>query len=67
MINIQTCDDCVHIKVCGKRKKYDAYIKEISKVSIYPGEASVLYATDCSDVVIDVGCVYYKRERMTEK
>jgi len=67
MINIRTCDNCIHIGVCEKRKNYDAYIKEISNVSIYQTTEGIMYATDCSDVIIDIDCVHYMRERMTEK
>ena len=34
MINIVSCDACIHSKVCGKKDTYEKFVNEVEKISI---------------------------------
>jgi hypothetical protein len=67
MINIVTCDKCVHYKVCGKKDTYEKFVKAIENVSISPASNEVWFAKDCEDVFVDIECKHLLREHATIK
>ena len=62
MITNLKCDDCIHVDVCSKKDKYEMFMDVLDKMFICPADSTVLYAKDCSDVVIDTRCSHYKCE-----
>lgn len=63
MININSCENCIHAKVCAIKDRYDAFCEAINGVCIYPNTKRQSHALKCEDIIIDVDCTYFKRER----
>lgn len=66
MINIVSCDACIHSKVCGKKDTYENFVKEVEKISISPTNNEIWYAKDCEDVILDFECKHLRKERSTD-
>ncbi len=67
MLNTMTCDKCVHVYVCGKRNKYERFVKAADRLYVRTDTFAtdvddVAYVKDCDDVVVDVRCKYLKRD-----
>ena len=65
MLNIATCDECVHENVCGKRNMYERLAKAADRLYVRADSSAVdlddvTYVKDCDDVVVDVRCKYLK-------
>lgn len=67
MVNIQSCDNCVHVKVCGKKGVYEQFVKRANQMTVYPDGADGVNAEECEDVIIDVGCKHYQKPAVNFK
>lgn len=61
MIDIKMCDSCSHIKVCGKKDKYERYMDVIEKLCVSHEEKKIMYAKDDGDVYVDLSCKHYEK------
>ena len=61
MLDITTCDSCTHVKVCGKKDKYEKYFDALGNVCISPGDKRIMYAKDDADVSVELRCKHYEK------
>lgn len=61
MINIKSCDECIHSKVCGLKNGYNKFVEGVKNVSIDTPDGKIWYMIDCEDMIIDVGCKHYQK------
>lgn len=65
MINIISCDVCIHYEICGKKDIYAKFSKEIDKVSIPMEDNGIRHAKDYEDIILDLKCKHLRKERST--
>ena len=67
MINVTTCDKCVHFKVCGLKNCYGQYIEAIHNVAIVTPPSDIWHVKDCEDVIVDVKCKHFQKSSSISK
>jgi len=67
MLNIATCDNCMHVYVCSKRNRYERFAKAADRMYVRAdcSDPDVEYVKDCDDIVVDIRCKYFKRDMDT--